>query len=794
MTEKESHLDFTFSGLSFMQPTRLTPLARTLRQLLLGASLSFGALPLALADDAKSYHIAPSSLETALNQFGRQAGVLISFGSQVTHGVQSRGLEGNYTTEQGLNALLEGTGLQARAEGDKAFSLHPTIDAPLELDASKIVGDWLGDAAQINVFEHPGARDVIRREAFERQGATQARDVLNRIPGVNAPDNNGTGSHDMALNFGIRGLNPRLASRSTVLMDGIPVPFAPYGQPQLSFAPISMGNMDAVDVVRGGGAVRYGPQNVGGVVNFVTRAIPDEPTVKGGFQTETSPSSSHDGFKTTGNLLAGGTADNGLGGAVLYSGTRGGDWREHSDTEIDDLILKGNYQLDDANSLNAMAQYYEGKADMPGGLSVADYDADPYQSTRPKDQFWGRRTMFNFGYRYQQDRREFTASTFFTKTLRSGYLDQGTFLSLSPREYWVRGLETRFAQGFDLGPTRHEVGVGYRYINEAGHELRYRTPIASNQYPTTNSRNDRDTRGGTEANALFLDDRIDIGQWTITPGIRYEMIDSQQTNNLTDQKYKGDYNTALPALNVLYHLSDSWNLYANTEGSFGSVQYSQMPNRVTSGEVKPEKARTWELGTRYDNGALRAEIGAFLINFDNQYESNQTNDSVIARGETRHQGIETSINYALDDLSPTLAGFDVYATYAYVDATIREDGPNKGNRVPFSSKHKGTLGLGYTEGAWKLNLDSSYQSDQFADNANTSSESADGSTGKIPGYMLFSSRAAYDFGPKLSDLNVAVGVKNIFNHPYFTRSFDDNNKGKYVGEPRTVYVQTSVAF
>lgn len=74
------------------------------------------------------------------------------------------------------------------------------------------------------------------------------------------------------MNFGIRGLNPRLASRSTVLMDGIPVPFAPYGQPQLSLAPVSLGNMDAIDVVRGGGAVRYGPQSVGGVVNFVTRA------------------------------------------------------------------------------------------------------------------------------------------------------------------------------------------------------------------------------------------------------------------------------------------------------------------------------------------------------------------------------------------------------------------------------------------------------------------------------------------------------------------------------------------
>ncbi|MFJ4118823.1 TonB-dependent Fe(3+) dicitrate receptor FecA [Pseudomonas psychrophila] len=775
------------------QPLRLTSLTR----LLLGASLSFSVLPMAFAD-AKAYHIAPASLENALNQFGREAGVLISFSSATASGIQSKGLEGTYEPEQGLQALLEGTGLQARAEGQGAFSLQPvtasTAPASIELGTSSVVGDWLGEAAQADVFEHPGARDVIRREEFERQGATTAREVLNRIPGVNAPENNGTGSHDMALNFGIRGLNPRLATRSTVLMDGIPVPFAPYGQPQLSFAPISMGNMDAVDVVRGGAAVRYGPQNVGGIVNFVTRAIPDEPTVKAGFQTETSPSSTQDGFKKTANLLAGGTADNGLGGALLYSGTRGGDWREHSDTRIDDLILKGNYQIDEANSLHAMAQYYDGEADMPGGLSTAAYKADPYQSTRPNDKFWGRRTLVNFGYRYQEDRREFTVNSFFTKTLRSGYLDQGTFLSLSPREYWVRGVETRIAQGFDLGNTSHEVGAGYRYINEAGHELRYRTPISANELPTSNSRNDRDTRGATEAHAFFIDDKIDIGKWTLTPGIRYEMIEQQQTNLLTHVKYKGDYNTPLPALNVMYHVTDSWNLYANTEGSFGSVQYSQMPNRVTGGEVKPEKARTWEIGTRYDNGNLRAEIGAFLINFNNQYDSNQTTDTVIARGKTRHQGIEASVNYALDGLSPVLAGFDIYATYAYVDATIREEGPNKGNRVPFSSKNKGSIGVGYTEGQWKANLDTTFQSNQFADNANTRAESADGSNGLIPGYMVFNSRVGYDFGPQLSDLNVAVGVKNILNHEYYTRSFDDNNKGKYVGEPRTLYVQTSVAF
>ena len=43
-----------------MHPTRLTPLARSLRNLVLGASLSFSALP-ALAAETKAYHIAPAS-------------------------------------------------------------------------------------------------------------------------------------------------------------------------------------------------------------------------------------------------------------------------------------------------------------------------------------------------------------------------------------------------------------------------------------------------------------------------------------------------------------------------------------------------------------------------------------------------------------------------------------------------------------------------------------------------------------------------------------------------------------
>ena len=119
------------------------------------------------------------------------------------------------------------------------------MEDPANLQALTVVGDWLADASAADVFEHP-VRATWSAASSSRPKARPAPAKCWSAFRARAPLNNGTGSHDLALNFGIRGLNPRLASRSTVLMDGIPVPFAPYGQPQLSLAPVSIGNMDAV--------------------------------------------------------------------------------------------------------------------------------------------------------------------------------------------------------------------------------------------------------------------------------------------------------------------------------------------------------------------------------------------------------------------------------------------------------------------------------------------------------------------------------------------------------------------
>ena len=778
------------------------------RQLALAIHLALLALPaVAVAQPAppqaveavRQYDVPAGALSTSLSRFAGQAGIALSVNASLTDGKRAPALSGSFTPAQALQRLLAGSGLEAVARAPGSYLLRVASPTPLAQEQAMsvitVVGNWLAHPDAQSVFEHGGARNVVGRDEIVRLGATDARDVLNRIPGVLAPTNNGTGSHDMALNFGVRGLNPRLAARSTVLMDGIPVPFAPYGQPQLSFAPISMGNMDAVDVVRGGGAVRYGPQNVGGIVNFVTRAIPEKATGEASVQGEQSPSSSSDSIKTHTSVLLGGTLDNGLGGAILYSGVRGSDWREHSATTIDDVILKGRYRIDGASTLTAMLQHYEGKADMPGGLTTAAFARDPYQSTRPYDNFWGRRNLASLAYEYKPDRQhQLSVQAFYTDTLRSGYLDQGKNLTLSPRNYTVRGVETRYAQAFRLGQTRHEIGVGHRFIDESSHELRYWRLKSGGILPTESSPVDRDTSGSTRAHALFIDDRIDIGSWTITPGLRNERIKSYQDNNLTGKRDGGNYNVLLPALNAIYHVDDAWNVYASGDSSFGTVQYSKMANAVVSGGAEPEKARSWELGTRYQQGGLRLDANVFLIRFSNQYESNQQTNSVYARGKTRHRGIESSVQYELGAAVPALRGVNVYASYALVDAEIKEEGANFGKQVPFSPRHKGTAGVGYQAGKWSASVDGMFEGGQFADSANTVAENAAGNNGRIPGYGVWAARGSVDLAGGPAAFRLSLGMKNLFDHRYYTRSFDDNNMGKYVAQPRTVYVQLSSRF
>jgi Fe(3+) dicitrate transport protein len=677
---------------------------------------------------------------------------------------------------------------QAAVQNDAAASAGDAKESTLE--SIQVSGDWLGTGLENSVKRYPGARTVVKKQEIEQTGASSIGDVMRRIPGVQTTDNSGTAGSAVSLNIGVRGLTGRYSPRSTVLLDGIPMAVAPYGQPQLSFAPISLNNIESIDVVRGGGAVRYGPQNVGGIINFKTRAIPTTAGITGDATLRESSYSSGGGSNTQYSTFLGTQLDSGLGLALLYSGSAGRGWRAGSDESVNDLAMKFRYELTPGSEFYGKVSYYDVKSFTPGGLTPAQYAADPFQNTRKHD-FWdGKRTGVDFGYlNTLSDTQEFEIRTYYNKSFRQSVLVNaaGNLYQHSPRNYQTLGIEPRYTQRVNLGPTINDVTVGYRFIRERGDDSAFDETVTTGALGVASTQ-----KNATDANAVYLDDKIAFGAWRVTPGIRYERIRSTRLDLSASQAFQSSNNKALPSINVAYLLTQDLTLFGNYNTSFGPVQNIQLNSQSAANPLLPEVAKTLEAGARWKSNRISAEVTAFNIRFDNQILQVAGSSPAVFQniGATKHDGIETAIDYTFDKAG-MWAGLNVFANYTYTRA-IQKSGTTAGLDVPFYSRNTDTIGTHYTTGAWGFDLSTTHQSKQFADLPNTVVESVDGKTGQVPGFRTWNTQVSWKV-PGSKGVDILAGLNNLTDKRYYTRNAD-GNPGRMVGAPRTVYVQGRFAF
>jgi Fe(3+) dicitrate transport protein len=667
----------------------------------------------------------------------------------------------------------------------------PAAAAPeVTLEPVQISGNWLGSGLQNSVKSFAGARTVVRKEEIEQTGALSIGEVMRRIPGVQSTENSGSAGSAISLNIGVRGLTGRYSPRSTVLLDGIPLAVAPYGQPQLSFAPVSLNNIESVDVVRGGGAVRYGPQNVGGIINFNTRSIPATEALSGD-ATVRYNSFGEGGHNTQYSLFLGRELDNGLGLALLYSGLDGSEWRANSDERVNDLAVKFRQPLGGKAEVYGKVSYYDVTSRTPGGLTPAQYTVDPFQNTRPTDYWSGVRKGIDLGYLNPLSAtQEAEVRLYYNESSRASVLINtgSTMLTHQPRNYRVLGVEPRYTQRLAFGSVAHDVTVGYRFVRERGDDNSFTENYPSGGVnPTTSFEND------TDAHAVYIDDRIAIGSWRITPGLRFEHISTTRIDG-AGKTFDTDNNKALPSLNVAWLVTNEWTLFSNFNTSFGPVQNIQLNSQTSNNPLKPEVAKTFELGTRWKSPTLSAEFTAFRLRFDNQIQQvvGTTAPNVVFQnlGATKHDGIETAIDYRFDKDS-ALAGLNVFANYTHTRA-LQESGDTAGKEVPFYSRDTDTVGARYVLGAWAFNLSSTHQSSQFSDNTNAWAETVNGGAGLVPGYRLWNAQVGWKL-PTATAIDVQLGVNNLADKRYYTRNVD-GNAGRMVGAPRTTWVQARVAF
>lgn len=138
-------------------------------------------------------------------------------------------------------------------------------------------------------------------------------------------------------------------------------------------------------MVRGGAAVHYGLNNVGGIVNFVTKPIPAD--------TSQTLRKRVTVAEDTGNVFtdtyyrAGGQVTDKLDLQFQANVQRGDGFRDHSDTEVDNLVLDVRYYLNDQHELASQLQYYRVDAELPGSLTPEAYEQDRTQSQRNHDKY-----------------------------------------------------------------------------------------------------------------------------------------------------------------------------------------------------------------------------------------------------------------------------------------------------------------------------------------------------------------------------------------------------------------------
>lgn len=124
--------------------------------------------------------------------------------------------------------------------------------------------------------EAPGAVTVIDREFIKATGYRNLARILRLVPGMQIGQERG-GSQWVTYH-GLSGTNP---SEMQVLIDGRSV-YSPanYGSVDWASLPVTVDEIERIEVVRGSNPVTYGANAFLGVINIITRHASDEPVSK----------------------------------------------------------------------------------------------------------------------------------------------------------------------------------------------------------------------------------------------------------------------------------------------------------------------------------------------------------------------------------------------------------------------------------------------------------------------------------------------------------------------------------
>ena len=693
-------------------------------------------------------------------------------------------------------------------------------------------------AERRGIFETvPGSLTYIDQAQIQQISPVSGNEVLRRSPGVHVVDEEGLG---MRANIGIRGLDPDRSRSVLVLEDGIPVALSPYGEPELYYTP-SIDRMSGVEILKGSGSILYGPQTIGGVINYITADPPLQPTG------QLSMRGAQGGY-FTGMFSYGNTADK-AGYQVNYL-RKQADSVGVSNFRINDLSARVRLQSGQNSSLSLKLGVYDEISNSTYvGITQTMFDTGgsyDFARVSPDDQLAVRRysgslihnyffnnnlklTTTAYGYTTTRNwqRQDFAYNSFdsngnliappsnFTgvvwgdESLPGGAIYMRNSTGNRNRQFEVAGVESRLQSNYKLGNIRSEFTGGGRILYERAFEQRVNGAHAS---ASSGTLQDDEIRTGYGSSA-FAHNRFELTErFSMTAGLRLEHFSYERDIrrgrfNINGQTQIRD--TLLVAGSSLIEIipGAGFNLLLGSATTmFGGVHRGFAPPRVkdavsNTGEVyQLDAERSWntELGLRQQtNFGVSWEFAAFYMDFSNQVipvseSSGGLGAGLVNGGRTLHRGLEAAVIAEISEWWNSQAYSITWdAGITWVDARLGADryvgsGENqqniRNNKTPYSPEWMVNTALVFEHrNGLMTRLALNHVDEQFGDILNTVEASPNGRIGLIPAYTVVNGCVSY----RMDRLNTTfrISAHNLTNERYIVTR---RPQGIRVGMPRMI--------
>lgn len=773
------------------------------------------ATPNSMQTQLKAYQIPAGSLEQVLNQFALASGVELTVASHLVAGKTSAGLSGNYTQQAALEKILAETDLEYQIENQtitlvkrKSVGKLNAVKVSAQLEGHADKGYRVDKVSQVGPWQGRELKDLpysITVVSSELVNSIQARDpdqVFRVNPTTQLTRAQYENNQSTAVLRGFR--------QSVSYRNGMPA--GQYGQGTTTE------DIDRIEILTGLSGFLYGPGNVGGVVNYVTKS----PTAEH-INELTLGNNGGDNFYLHGDFGGPIDADGKFGYRINAVAQDGETAIEGLELEKKFLSSAFDWHITDSLLLQFEASTLEftprGNSYFGFAAGVKRPSASSLDSSRSYGQTWTENTKENdkLGVRLNwqlSDHINFRAAWALSNTyedsssVRNTIKADGTYDQVVSGVYAEgvtsrlddqsdRRLQAFFDVNFNTGSVAHKLTLGAQQSNDiqerwrgaSAADIRFlNLDLSKHNYmsrPNNIAPVDRGEKyvvlDSTRTSILLGDDITFNEQWSLLAGVAQTRIafDVYAWGGLYDKTAE------TPTLSLVYKPQPWLTTYASyieslEQGGQAALQYNGVPV-ANAGEVfDPLLSEQIELGAKANIGNLLFTAAIFEIDKTLQYYdlTTPTSPRYVQDGRQVHAGLElTAIGKVTDHL--TLIG-----GITWLDAEIEKQQQTpalEGKRPQEISDQFAKLRIEYNlPRLQQLTLISGvqYYSERFADTLNTDEMGA---------YSLIDAGIRYQTSVMNSPVALRFEVRNLTGEEYWVNTSS-------LGEPRTAVFSANVTF